>query len=184
MHTTSALPPSTRPAVYGAAARSLHWLMALAIVSLVVSGLIMVSFDKHDSLRAAFYSFHKSAGATVLGLVLLRLAVRLARGVPADSPRLPRWERAASHAAHWALYALMAATPVAGWAISDFYGYGVHLFGLPLPKLFPTAAEYGPVAGFLHRWLAYGFIALVGLHLAAVAKHRYLDRDCVMHRMA
>lgn len=175
--------PIDRP-TYGLSARSLHWLMALSFVSLFVSGAIMVEFDKNDSLRAAFYAFHKSVGVTIIGLLLLRLAVRLTRGVPPDSPHLPRWERRAAHAGHWALYALMAATPVVGWAISDVYGYGVSLFGLPLPKLFPTRDGLGPLLSDLHTWLAYTFLALIGVHLLAVAKHRYLDRDCVMHRMA
>lgn len=174
---------STRP-TYGPSARALHWLMALSFIGLFVSGAIMVEFDKGDSLRAAFYAFHKSMGVTVIGLLLLRLAVRLRRGAPADSPRLPRWERHAAHAGHWALYGLMAITPVVGWAISDAYGYGVALFGLPLPKVFPTQAELGPLLSDAHTWLAYAFLGLVGVHLLAVAKHRYLDRDCVMHRMA
>lgn len=173
----------TRP-VYGPLARALHWLMALSFVALFVSGALMTRFGKDDSLRADFYSFHKSVGVTVLVLLALRLGVRLWRGTPADSPRLPAWERHAAHAAHWTLYVLMAITPIAGWAISDLYGYGVAWFGWPLPKVFPTEQSLGPLSSTVHIWLAYSLLGLISVHLLAVAKHRYVDRDCVMHRMA
>lgn len=180
---TTAIDASGRP-VYGPLARALHWLMALSFVALFVSGAIMTRFGKDDSLRAAFYNFHKSVGVTILVLLALRLAVRLWRGTPADSPRLPAWERHAAHAAHWTLYVLMAITPIAGWAISDLYGYGVAWFGWPLPKVFPTEQSLGPLSSSVHIWLAYSFLGLIAVHLLAVAKHRYVDRDCVMHRMA
>lgn len=170
--------------VYGTLARTLHWLMALSFVALFVSGALMTRFDKADSLRGDFYNVHKSVGVTILVLLVLRLSVRLWRGTPADSPRLPSWERHAAHAAHWTLYALMALTPIAGWAISDLYGYGVAWFGWPLPKVFPTEKALGPLSSSVHIWLAYSFLGLIAVHLLAVAKHRYVDRDCVMHRMA
>jgi len=176
---------TTHQPVYHVPMRTLHWTMALCIIALFVTGPIMVAFDAKDTLRPAFYSFHKSIGALIVALVFVRLAVRWLSQVPPLPAAMPPGERLLAHAGHWLLYAMMVAAPLTGWATSDMYGYGVKFFDMPLPKLFPTlGAETGAQAGDVHTVVAYLFLALVGLHLLAIAKHRYVDRDCVMHRMA
>lgn len=176
---------TTHPPAYHALARMFHWVMALCFASLFISGAIMVAFDSKDSLRPAFYSFHKSIGALIIALVLLRLLVRWSSKAPPLPDAIPAWERKLAHAGHACLYLMMIAVPLTGYATSDIYGYGVKFFSMPLPKLFPTISpQAGAQAGDLHTVLAYAFLALVGMHLAAIAKHRYVDRHCVMHRMA
>ncbi|MHA5986279.1 cytochrome b [Pseudomonas aeruginosa] len=176
---------SADTSVYRAPMRALHWSMALCITALFVSGAIMVEFDAKDSLRAAFYSFHKSIGALIIALFLIRLIVRRLSQVPPLSISMPRWEQRLAHYGHWLLYAMMFAAPLTGWATSDIYGYGVKFFDVPLPKFFPTlGATTGATVGYVHTVVTYIFLGLIGMHLLAVAKHRYIDRDCVMHRMA
>jgi cytochrome b561 len=170
---------------YRTAMRVLHWLMALCVIILCVSGLIMTSFEKQDSLRMPFYEFHKSVGAITLALALARVAVRFRSVLPEMPSLMPPWEKKAAHAVHMGLYMLMICAPLTGWAISDFYGYSVTLFSLPLPKLFPTLGQtYGSLASQVHTALTYTLMGFIMLHLAAIAKHRYVDRHCVMHRMA
>lgn len=173
------------PVRYRPLMRALHWLIALGIVSLFVCGPIMTAFDQADSLRAEFYTFHKSVGALVLALVLVRIVVRWRSRIPPLPKDIPLWERRAAFAGHGLLYLMMLSAPLTGWAVSDVYGYDVTFFDIPLPKFFPTL---GPDAGALlsriHSVLTYSFMALVGLHLLAIAKHRYIDRHCVMNRMA
>lgn len=180
MKIATASPPS-----YHALMRTFHWLMALCFIALFVSGAIMVEFDSKDSLRAAFYNFHKSTGALIIALVLLRLLVRWTSKTPPLPDAIPAWERKLAHAGHAFLYLMMVAAPLSGYATSDVYGYGVKFFDLPLPKLFPTIGpEAGAEVGDLHTVMAYAFLVVIGIHLAAIAKHRYVDRHCVMHRMA
>ena len=176
---------TTNTPVYRAPMRILHWLMALCIAALFISGAIMVEFGKSDTLRPAFYSFHKSIGTLIVALVIIRLLVRWLSKVPPLPSGIPRWERVAAHAGHALLYLMMIAVPLTGWATSDIYGYGVKFFDIPLPKLFPTLGEAaGMQMGLVHTVVTYAFLGLVSLHVLAIAKHRYLDRHCVMHRMA
>lgn len=173
------------PPVYHSSMRALHWSMALCITALFITGAIMVEFDAKDSLRAAFYSVHKSIGALIIALFLTRLIVRWLSQVPPLPSGMPRWEQRLAQCGHWLLYAMMLAAPLTGWAASDIYGYGVKFFDVPLPKLFPTlGATTGATAGYVHTCITYFFLGLVGVHLLAIVKHRYVDRDCVMHRMA
>jgi cytochrome b561 len=77
----------------------------------------------------------------------------------------------------------MAAVPLTGWADANLHGHPVKLFGIPLPGLFPAVEGVGALPGYVHTVLAYGLLALVGVHLAAVVKHRYWDRADVLRRM-
>ena len=54
-------------------------------------------------------------------------------GAPADEPTIEPWQRLASHATHWALYALLVAVPIAGYVgVSLFPALDVFgLFSLP-----------------------------------------------------
>lgn len=171
-------------ATYRAPMRALHWSMAFCITSLFISGAIMVEFDTKDSLRAAFYSFHKSIGTLIIALFVIRLIVRRVSQVPPLPITMARWEQRLAHYGHLLMYAMLLIVPMTGWATSDLYGYGVKFFDTPLPKLFPTlGAETGAAAGYVHTVFTYIFLWLIGMHLLAVAKHRYIDRNCVMKRM-
>ncbi|CAG1773251.1 partial Cytochrome b561, partial [uncultured bacterium] len=88
-----------------------------------------------------------------------------------------------AHWGHRALYALMVVTPLVGWADSNLHGRPVKLFGLPLPKLFPTVEDIGTTSGYIHTVLAYTLLGVVAVHVAAVIKHRYVDRADVLRRI-
>lgn len=171
------------PDKYPLPLRALHWLMALCILALFALGMIMVDLDKQDPMRAALFGVHKSLGVLVLLLFIARLAVRWRMAMPEPAPGFVAWERTLAHWAHRGLYVFMAVTPLIGWAYSDLHGRGVKLFGIAMPKLFPTVEGIGRWPGELHGYLAYALLGLVVLHIAAIIKHRYLDRSCVLKRM-
>ena len=174
---------SSLPEKYPPALRMLHWGMALCFLALFVIGFIMVDLDKEDALRPTLFALHKSVGVLTILLLAARLAVRLRSVLPAMASGLQPLERQLAHWAHRGLYLLMLITPFVGWAHSDLHGRGVRLFGLPMPKLFPTIEDIGRWPGEVHGYLAYGLLALVVLHGAGMLKHRYIDRSCVLKRM-
>ena len=171
--------PATR---YSGTAIALHWLMALAIVGNFCLGWYMS--DLHMSLlRLKLFNYHKWAGVTILALAALRLLWRLMNRPPADLPA-PKWQHLAAHATHWGLYALFFAVPLMGWAYSSAAGFPVVLFGvLPLPDLVAKNHDLAETLKDLHGDLAWLLIALVALHVAAVAKHMIIDRDGLLRRM-
>ena len=77
----------------------------------------------------------------------------------------------------------MMVTPAVGWADSNLHGHPVKLFGLPLPVLFPKVEDIGTTPGYVHTVLAYTLLGLVAVHVAAVLKHRYFDRNDVLRRI-
>jgi cytochrome b561 len=174
-------PPA--PPRYTATAIALHWLLAAAIVASFCVGLFMVELQT-SPLKLKLYNWHKWAGVTILALSLLRLAWRLTHPPPPDLPSMPPWQQRAAHAAHWLLYGLFLAVPLAGWAYSSAAGFPVVLFGVwPLPDFVPADKALAEAIKPLHWMLAYALAALVLTHVAAALKHHAVDGDGLLARM-
>src|SRR5215475_7310232 len=107
--------------------RLLHWLMAVCILAMLFIGVGMMStiMPKYLSL----VSIHKSLGIAILVLAVLRLLVRLRYGTPPLPADLPAPMKLAAHLSHYALYALMIAMPLLGWAMLSAASYPVVVFG-------------------------------------------------------
>jgi cytochrome b561 len=58
---------------YTAVAQAFHWLLALALVAIVVMGLVMVHGGLAPAAKFKLFQLHKSVGITVLILAGLRL---------------------------------------------------------------------------------------------------------------
>lgn len=168
---------------WGAGARTLHWLMAVLIISLGIVGMYMTDLANSPQ-KIKIYALHKSIGLTVLALLLLRVAWRLADRRPADLP-MPRWQALAARTVHALLYLLMFALPLSGWTYNSASGYPLQWFGLfNLPSL--TGGAEPALKGLAHSVHEYGFYLLVLLllaHVGAALKHHFIDRDDTLVRM-
>lgn len=170
------------PRHFNLLARLLHWSMALAILSMLFVGAGMVVSLRH---REFLLDLHRPLGLAILLLAIVRLANRLRHAPPPLPDDLPRFQVWAAKASHWALYALMLAMPLVGWAMLSAGAYPVELVkGVNLPAIMP----HSPVAyGFLrplHGVLAYVLFALILAHLGAALYHAWIRRDGVFEQMA
>ncbi len=160
----------------------LHWLLALAILGALVFGVYMTDLPMSPS-RLKLYNYHKWAGITILVLSAARLLWRLSHRPPEDVA-MPAWQRRASHATHWALYALFFAVPLSGWAHSSATGFPVVWFGvLPLPDLASVDRALAQTLKLVHNVFAGLLASLVVVHVAAALKHQLVDRDGLLRRM-
>ncbi len=162
--------------------RLLHWLMAVCILAMLFIGVGMVStiMPKYVPLLAT----HKTLGIAILVLVLVRIAVRLRAGTPPLPVDLPPPMRLAARLSHVALYALMLAMPLIGWAMLSAGGYPVVLlWGIQLPPIAPASAGLHALLWTAHQYLAFAFFALILLHLAAGLFHALVRRDGVFESM-
>ena len=169
---------------YSLPARVLHWAMAFGFVFMWGCGYVMTTWVKEDSaLEELLFDLHISGGVTLIVLLAVRVGVRIANRPPPLPPGLAPWERTGSHLGHAALYALPAVVMALGWAETNLGGYAVQWFGYGLPTLTAEDEAWSDRAAFLHRWLAYLMLAVALVHVAAVAKHRWVDREDVLRRM-
>ena len=176
---------------YNAVAKTLHWLMALAIIALIVVGKVMADMSPADPMKFQLYQLHKSAGFTLLALALVRIGWRLLHTPPALPDGMHRWERLAAGSTHVAFYVLMVAIPVSGWVMASSSSSGVptlwfNLFEVPAIPGLPEGERLEDVheaSVELHELLANLTILLLLLHIGAALKHHFWNRDDVLRRM-
>jgi cytochrome b561 len=172
---------------YGAVAMSLHWLIAAAIVGLLIVGKYMHGLPNSDPSKFAIYQLHKSFGITVLALTLVRIGWRLSHAVPPLPAGMATWQRWAARSSHFLFYALTLAIPLSGWAVASSSSSGVPTiwFGLfEVPHL-PVGTDEEMHESFeeTHELLGNLMILLLVIHVAAALKHHFWDRDTVLRRM-
>lgn len=168
---------------YPPVAKLLHWLTAAAVLGAIPIGIAMGNVAPGPS-QDRLYDLHRSLGATVLALTALRLAARLAFGVPGPYPRLAAWQRIVSTAVHHSLYLLLFLVPLLGWAGTSAFGAAITIFGLfELPPILaPDEALASRLLG-LHKLGAFTLTGLVAVHIAAALTHALIWRDGVLARM-
>ncbi len=178
---------------YSRLAISLHWIIALLLIGNFAGGLYMVGLlepsatPEQKQLGFRIIQFHKSMGLTILMLSLLRLATRLISGTPPLPGHMTPLERRLAKATHWLFYAVMILVPLTGWIMvsASPLGFPTIWFGLfEWPHLpVETSKATSGAASEVHELIAFAGAGLLLLHVAAVLKHHYLDRDDVLARM-
>lgn len=172
----------TTPQRYSIMLRVLHWSIAILIAANTSLGLYLGSQD--GAAPEFWYDLHKATGVTIFALVALRLVRRFGFEVELALPPMPRWQQRAARAAHLGLYILMVLIPFTGYLSSSAAGYPTHVFGLAtIPPLMTEDRQAYDLLRELHRALNYTAIAVIGLHSAAVVKHRFADGHDILSRM-
>jgi cytochrome b561 len=172
----------TKRLQYGTTAKVLHWLVVALLAVQYSIGWLMPDIHRNMKPGAAM-TFHVSIGMTILVLIALRLAWRLAHPVAPESS-LPAWQRLSSEAVHWLLYALVLATTITGWLFASFRGWSMSLYFLvPMPMLASDNAAAGETIDGLHQAMEWALLVMIGIHLATALVHIFIYRDRIMQRM-
>jgi cytochrome b561 len=164
----------------------LHWLSAVAIVSLLALGLYMTRADFDAARKYDLYQLHKALGWLTLVLTVARLVVRALTSAPNPLATISPMMNGLAHAAHFALYALALIVGLSGWVriSSAIIPIPIDLFGFAnVPDIAPMNLELSDAMATTHRLAAYALAALVALHAAAALKHHFIDRDATLRRM-
>jgi cytochrome b561 len=174
---TSAMP------AYTVTARVLHWLVAGLVLLMVPLGIVIAN-EWGGPVQQPLYNLHKSVGAVLLPLIVVRLIYRLTHPplpLPADISPIQQF---AAHATHWVLYALLIAQPVLGWIATSAYPAPLPVFGLfELPRIWPEDRPLSEQLFGIHRWMGIAIGAVAALHIGAALHHHFLRRDRVLMRM-
>lgn len=170
---------------YSNVAVTLHWLIVVLLLTQVWLG-----FTFHDMPqgpeRGQFFTWHKTVGATILVLTLIRLSYRLMNPPPAYPAEMPAWRRAAAVWSHRLIYFLMIALPLTGLiAVSGrTEGWSTPLIGgIPLPVVPGVGEATGDLSGDVHMLLVWTIIALLALHVGAALYEQFFARVGVAYRM-
>ncbi|AMJ60358.1 cytochrome b [Bosea sp. PAMC 26642] len=147
----------------------LHWLIAVMVLAMFASGVMMKQIGE-GALADQLYTFHKTSGASILVLVIVRLIYRAAVHLAG------RWSPGAgSRGVHAVLYLGLILVPLLGWAGISDYGARAVYFGLSLPAIWPEGAGYDWWLFKSHAVLAFLLVACVAIHIG-LALGDYIER--------
>jgi cytochrome b561 len=168
---------------YTATARILHWLTAILIFSMIPLGLV-ISNDWGGPLQDFLYDLHRSIGALIVPLILLRLLCRWAKPPSRLPDDIPTIQRFAAHATHWLLYALLIGQPMVGWMATSAYGAPIKVLGwLELPQIWTEDRQLAEQLFSIHRLIGLVIVGLVAAHIGAALFHHLVRKDRILMRM-
>lgn len=163
--------------------RVLHWLMAIGILGAFALGAYVARMQVGLG-NLWLFGVHKTLGISLLTLALLRLGWHLLYPPPEPLPGPPPWQMRLARYTHRALYLLMLAVPLSGWAYASATGLDVLIFNrVVLPGIAPVSEAWENGLLLVHRILTWTLIALVCLHVAGALKRSFVDRDGTLSRM-
>lgn len=170
---------------YGGISIALHWLAAIAIVMMLITG-FRADFlgDAGDrAARAETMSWHISLGAAFALILLARVIASYAQPRPAPVAQSPLLQSLAGATHHLLLIAILiqvVSGPLAVWS----GGRDIQVFDLfALPTPFAERNEgVHELTEAMHAAGRWAILGLLGLHVAAVIRHSFGGR-AVMARM-
>lgn len=163
---------------YGLISKTLHWLLAIMILSMIGLGVYMTDLAKTDPLRPQLFGLHKAIGVTILMLVFVRIGWLFVSAPPPPPKALQRFEIVLAKAVIGMLYLLMLCIPIVGYLMSNAFGKPISYFGLfELPALIGKNPELGEALETAHMVLGYIIVAMVALHAAGAIKHRLFNSN-------
>ena len=148
---------------------ALHWtVVALVIVQWLTHDAMEDFWDMVEDGEASGLPgdpvalLHMASGASILVLMIVRVAVRLRSGAPPLPAGMPRLLKLAAHLNHLAFYAILILLPLSG-ATAIFLGIedSADLHGALVPLLF----------------------LLIAAHIGGVIYHTFIRRDGLIWRM-
>jgi cytochrome b561 len=161
--------------------RILHWLTAILVFTTLLVGFAMVSTV---SDYATLLKIHKTLGVIILAVVIIRVVNRLTHRPPPLPSTVGRFEHILVVTSEMALYALLLAQPLVGWAMVSAAGHPVVVFGsLRLPGIAPVDVDLYSVLRETHSVFAFLLVAIVAAHVSAVLLHSVTLRDRMLARM-
>lgn len=156
--------------------------MAFILISMLCLGLTMVQSLAVWQIEAV--NLHKSFGLLALILVIIRLLHKLSSNAPSRRNELPSWQVFLARLTHTGLYLGMILMPVSGWLMQSSDGRVVSFFGwITLPHIVQPDIRIYAVFREMHAIIAWLFLILIFMHIAAALYHGLVKRDDVLSSM-
>ncbi len=175
--------PAIAATGYTPTARVLHWTVAALILVMVPIGIAMTNAD-FGAAQSTLYHLHRSIGAVLLPLMIVRLIYRLRHPAPPLPADIPAIQQFAAHATHWGLYGAIIAQAVVGWIATSAYRAPILVFWLfELPPIWPVDQPFSERMFFVHRALGILIVLMLFAHIGAALFHHFVRKDDILMRM-
>jgi cytochrome b561 len=168
---------------FGSLARSLHWLVAAGLFTLLYLGLEQSGMERGPE-KTEIRFIHASIAMAVFFLMTIRIAWRFMNEVPAHPVGMVAWQRISATVVHWGLYAAVFVQLVSGGMTVATGGKPLPFFGLfsiPLP-----VAEDRDNHEFweeIHEFAWRIVAALIVIHVLGAVYNHFIAKNDVLRRM-
>jgi cytochrome b561 len=168
---------------YTVTARVLHWLTAVLVLVQAPLGILIANVEL-GAWNDTLYNLHKSIGATLIPVVLIRIVYRFTHE-PAPLPDdIPAAQRSLANFVHWSMYVLLVIQGFLGWIATSAYPAPVPVFGLfELPAIWSENRALSDQLLAVHRYIGIALVVLVMGHIGAALQHHFIRKDRVLMRM-
>lgn len=170
------MPIKSSPERYGAIAAAIHWVSALAVILMLISGLVM---DNADDLVPSILPGHIVLGVLVGLLTLFRIIWWwLFDRQPRPAAGMSRAQERAARLVHLGLYGAIVIMVGSGVGMVALTGAAPAVFSGGVLPDFDAVPPYA-VHGLMSRLL----IVLALGHIGAALFHQFIKRDGLIGRM-
>jgi cytochrome b561 len=173
---------------YGVTPQFLHWLTVILVLVAWTLGTFGDDLPKGAARDTGLF-VHISAGLLILMAPIMRLSWRAVEPPPPPEPNeFGRWLGAfadpAARFAHYTLYALLIAAPIAGIVAQFARGNALPLFGLvDIPSPWTRDRAFAHNVTEVHEILANALVIVASFHAVAALVHHFVFRDNTLIRM-
>jgi len=169
---------------YSFGRKILHWLVAIVVFGLFISGYWMVDLDYYHAWYTKAPFAHKAVGMLLLMIVLISTIVRVLSVKPEYDSSLSSFEKVTAKIVQFSMSLLIYSLIISGYLITTAKGDSINVFNwFEIPAIFSNLNSQNDLSGKLHRWGAYLCIGLATLHASAALIHHFIKKDSTLTRM-
>jgi len=160
-----------------------HWL-TVVLLAVAVAAVLGHEWSDGGAARQRLLDLHRLIGLGLLAIVPVRAALRRVLGGVASNAALPAPMALLAAVSYGALYLLLLAVPLLGWAQWSASGRAMQLFAIfNVPALIGHDRELAETLAQWHTTVAWLLLSLAGAHAAAALWHHYGRGDSVLGSM-
>jgi cytochrome b561 len=169
---------------FGWVSRLLHGLGIVLVLGLFALGLWMHDLDYYHAWYHSARDYHKSFGAFLVVLTLVRILWTAYSPRPAPLSSWMRPERIAAHLVQYTMLGLIVALGLSGYLITTAKGDPLVVAGLvAIPALIDGGESLEQFVAQWHERFALTLVGLAGLHAFAALLHQLRGRERLLQRM-
>lgn len=168
---------------------TLHWVMAITMISLLAVGIIMHEMD-NSAFKFDLYHVHKSFGVVLFPIAIWRIVWRYKNGFPEPVGHYSNLEHILAKLMHYVLLIGTVLMPMSGMMMSGAGGHGIPVFFFELVSsnyVDGAAVAFNSGAAKLgkeiHEIAANLLLLAIALHVVGAIKHHLIDKDATIKRM-
>lgn len=167
------------------ASRLLHWISAIGIVALLLSGWAF-EYWAPATWKPGVLSAHVQVGLFVFLMLFFRVKYRVRSWSFKPGAEYSSFSFWGARIVHIAMYTLLILVPISGWIVHmymppDFLVLGV----LKIPKLLTQTDDESlrAYSWYLHNYSAWAILVLSFLHASAALWHHFVRKDDTLNAM-